>query len=448
MPPKRKRTGEPKEEPKEDLLSELHSLVEQRSLRDLHAWQRKVLLKLQESSKQLEDTKKRHQKQKETLGAWKYEQQVLQHEISDRRSLGLNRLKELARQEVDGDEDVLEKYLPADVSDPEAKDQIIQHLHNEINQRGRLRSQWQQQQDHLETIRSQIRDAESYLQSLVAPVATMEKAASHLGSVNKDRKRLETASALSAPLYTLFRQLHLCTENSSSESVAIANNSVTLQLTVAKNKKVTIHFHDAEDGLVSVAKPTGCGQSLDQALLLRELFPNDTGVELENDRTIYHWVNHLAGVWSLPEQAPAQQPTPSTRVVLRELRLRVQANAALKQSISVLSNKKALPKLPYETDSTWKSNTNIRSFKMESDDGVQRVYRVEFSKKGDTLECSVSIQAARYPGFRPSWKLQEGDLYDEKLAELEARVNGIEMDDNHEWVLVEQLRLIMEHVDS
>ena len=207
--------------------------------------------------------------------------------------------------------------------------------------------------------------------------------------------RLEAAKTLPTPLYTVFYQLQqyidLQTNVADEERMSVsvlndASKQVLLQLPVpdvvaktkSSHKRVTIHFQCAQHTGVPfvTAIASGCGTSLNQDVLLDELFPHDVPISSTNDTTTivgrpYHWCNTLAG---LPHVPPDPQTcTANTRVIVRELKKRIRANATLKHILHGLQ-RNHVPAVPHQEKdiATASSNSTLASFVQKGDDDNKR----------------------------------------------------------------------------
>jgi hypothetical protein len=88
------------------------------------------------------------------------------------------------------------------------------------------------------------------------------------------------------------------------------------------------------------------------------------------------------------------------------------------------------------------------------------MYKVVLRKGSEQLEIQVAVHKARYPEVPPAWTLNvapdgQTPLYDERLADLERKVN-VELLESmetasevtHEWILIHQLHTIMQAWDN
>jgi len=424
----------------------------------------------------------------------------------------------------------------ANVLDPSQKQQIIALLHQELNRRGLLQRDVKLKQQELNKITAELKNKRQILDSLPDQLAVLERASkpmqkffSHAASNNTTEDslrmigterstRLEHARSLPTPLYTLFQQLQQYVDQTTSPSlssslsasssktsgagvsVGVVNagdknkasdpHQVLLQLPVidvaagntssGRNKRVTIHFYcfssgDAPTGGATfiTAAASGCGSTLNQDVLLDELFAKDSPAPLPVDSSAaavpgrpYHWCNYLAGLHLVHPAAPAA----STRVIMQELRRRIRANATLKHILQSLQ-RKTVPTPPIDNDvddEDAKSTYGVKLVSCILDKGksstTKEIYTVTLRKGSANLCVQVEIHLPRYPSVPPVWSLNytggsndaDASLYDDQLALLERRVNFEALDrfvdtskeESYDWVLVRQLREIMQQWES
>lgn len=180
-----------------------------------------------------------------------------------------------------------------------------------------------------------------------------------IATSNKIRLLVSPASSINGSITTATTATTITTNN---------QGEVVLQMPVADpkgNKRVSLHFISVGDRIAVYA--TGCASTLNQDLLLQELFPGDVETPIVTSTTTsattttmmsavdpntsivgsgdtnaksYQWCNLLGGLYH-----PTSMPTivtsslsssqsvllrPTTRVVLQELQKRIRANATLK----------------------------------------------------------------------------------------------------------------------
>jgi hypothetical protein len=292
-------------------------------------------------------------------------------------------------------------------------------------------------------------------------------------------------------------------------SVAGASNhqlhhEVVLQLAVpdvtsSSKKRVSIHFRYDDKTLPLVtARAAGCPAKLNQELLLDELFPGDDGCEplqqreqaAESDSAEasskrassavvgkpYHWCNVLAGLYY--PTAATESLKASTRVVLRELVRRIRSNSCLKHIVHSLQ-RQHVP-VPPSAASSKATGCTLTQFDVTQGEGkTEKTFAVTLRKgQKHQLNALVRLHMSRYPAVPPVWTLNvdkdsSGDamnnLYDSRFARFERKVNvealerkvdpeedskgteSAKVDEEAsycDWILVHQLRTIMQEWDS
>ena len=252
--------------------------------------------------------------------------------------------------------------------------------------------------------------------------------------------------------------------------------------TNTSKKRVSIHFRyqDQPRPVVSTYA-TGCASTLNQDILLEELFAGDrassaatTIVPLpptQQQAKSYQWCNYLAGLYHTSseaalvgnsrngneslttEQQQQQVRRSSTRLIVHELQKRVRANAAWKHIWSSLQrNHVPVPPavVPSNVDSAvdttflipshdplWKPSCKLAGFVESPHDKTSTAtslttFQVTLRHSSETLSCSVTIDTVRYPAVPPVWNLlsvssssssASSQLYDNRLAQLQQQVN-------------------------
>ena len=501
------------------------------SLFTLKTWQHDLLERLQVSEKALGQAHQRRERQQRALLSLQYEQGHLDAELETCRTFEMKHLKQLASEEVDTEgadaAEQLKTFLQANVHDPRDRQKIVGRLHQELNSRGSLERDLKLKQQELEQLERELQNQSNFLQALPDHLASLERASlplqkfmstkqpdgtkkNHSATMigTERQQRIELAQTLPPPLYTLFQQLQhyldqpvVIPEGDGSsiiteEKVALGvisgdgetDKQVVLQLSVpdvlsssGRSKCVSIHFYyNSTYGLVT-AIPRGCSNTLNQDILLDQLFPNDHPASLPGAvGRPYHWCNYLAGLHMLPD-VPAVATTDesrvarknSTRVVLRELQRRVRANATLKHILySLHRNHVPSPSGVSAVFGTSTSTCKLIKFvpdKSNDNKSLQTLFHVTLGKGEVTTKASVSLNVTAYPSETPRWTLMSATpdgsqtkLYDDRLAALENYVNasGLEallssfpestaVDETaYEWILVLQLRHILQFLSG
>ena len=513
----------------------------------LKSWQQDLLTQLAASEATLRQAYQQQERQKRLLAALTYEQEHLDGELETCRNFELKYLKQLAREEAgggaaektaEGDDDdesellLLSTFLKANVHDPNDKQAIILRLHEEINARGSLGRDLKLKQQELQKLQEELDSQNSFLKALPDHLAVLERAslplqkfvatkqppngsnAAALMIGTERQQRLDLARSLPPPLYTLFQQLqhyldrpsstHDDGSNTPTASLSITTGEEDQQVvlllpvpdvtsppnatpTSGRTKSVKIHFHYTQGLVTAVAK--GCGTTLNQDILLDELFPNDHASSAGNGNNIgrpYHWCNYLAGIHTVPESSSNENTVRrSTRVVVRELQRRVRANATLKHILYSLQ-RQHVPAYPSAKKNSGNeaavgssSPCKLLKFELDKDQQQQQQHGSQscvVKTFSVTIVCGkndarhglqVDIHMARYPVVTPVWKLNitsapdATPLYYDQLAAWERYVNvdGLEAlvrtaaggdeeegDDEtaYEWILLHQLRHILQ----
>lgn len=286
---------------------------------------------------------------------------------------------------------------------------------------------------------------------------------------------VSTGALLSSTLSTL------------TASASTTSTTVPASTSTVRHKRVTIHFYCYTHPAVKItAVASGCGSTLNQDVLLDELFPHDSPKDDTNTNTSiedvqgrpYHWCNYLAGLHLVDKDClPA-----STRVIVRELQRRIRANATLKYVLQALQ-RKTMPTPPGMDKTTTTTQVKLVSFVLSKDKETttttqnssqqQQTYNVTLRKGPANLKVKVQIHVSRYPAVPPVWSLNTsgeddtdtGDnnntssnnnilnpLYDDRLALLERQVNlqaletfvTPDQEETYDWILVRQLREVMQ----
>lgn len=440
-----------------------------------------------EFQSKLDQTKK----QQRTLDALRYERQSLATTLDEYRCFSTPHLVRLARgQRTDGEDNtVLADFLQADLSDPDKRQHITARLHQEINARGSLERDLKLHQKELTAVQQELLAKRQFLHSLVDQLASVERAfvslqkfmtahsdnesAPALALMGTDRQaRLEAAQALPSCLYTIFQQLQqFVDDGEEGMSVDVAGDDdhrqVVLHLTMpdvvknntnkTKTKRLAVHFHSSDRPCAVTAEASGAGSTLNQDVVLRELFPGDDPSPIESlPGRPYQWCNYLAGLHRVGNQTTGQPSGHSTRVIVRELQRRLRANATFKHILYSLE-RNHVPVVPGD-DEAEPLQAKLNSFQASAggsnDDALERAYAVELRKGTASITMQVTLNIASYPVKLPVWKLQlENELYNDQLAALERKVNAelveelISSDREEsylEWILVLQLRTIMQ----
>lgn len=436
--------------------------------------------------------------------------------------------------------DVVSSFLGVAVDDPHNKAVIVAKLQECLKQRALLEKEVSIKKQALLKTQQELKAKRDLLHSLPAHVQAMERAsqqglvkfmnhhaaaaaggshgsAASIVMTGKERlARLELAQQLPAPLYTLYSLLqHYVDETATAKlrqtepsaadpedgtmkltvvksSSGAANDEVVWQLPVADvgtaaKKRVSIHFvyNDSSSTPVPVVtvRATGCATTLNQDVLLGELFPGDFALETTSSSSSstlksYQWSNHLAGLYPIPasaavartKDAPSQPSSShsfylnvSTRVVVHELQRRIRANATLKHMLYSLqrhhvpvpppvpsitattATATAASALQHQTtiashfDMSWKPLCKLVKFDAAVEDRknddtstntTTTTFQVELRKGIKSLQATVRIQTTRYPAVPPVWSFQADNkeigksaLYDTRLAQLAQKVN-------------------------
>jgi hypothetical protein len=307
------------------------------------------------------------------LAALRYEQGQLEVEIEGCQNFSMPYLRKMAQDEEDQS---LEDFLKADVSDPTQRQKIITKLQMEINARGGLDRDFKAKEKKLVTLQEEVKKKHTFLQSLPGHLATMERASMPLqrtmyGSDSKTpglrmngterRARLEAAQGLRLSLFTLFSSLQQFIDQ-----VARTDEAQTLLLSVSgekqevllhlplgetaisasgRPKRVVVHFHLSEEGNVVTASLSGGSTSLFQEVALEDLFPGEQPAEEVEGSSgkAYGWCNYLAGLHHVQKEVSQS----SVRAVVRMLCRRVRASATLKTILHSLMRHQ-IPSLPAE----------------------------------------------------------------------------------------------------
>ncbi|GAX19388.1 hypothetical protein FisN_4Lh367 [Fistulifera solaris] len=497
------------------------------SFMKLKAWQNELLEKLDVSQTELTQAITRKERQERALAALVYEKDQLDRELVQCREFELKYLKKLAGEEVgpdcDGNTETFDqealfvKYLNANVHDPNDKQKIIATLHQEITARGSFERDLKLNEGQLERIKKDLAINASFLKSLPDNLSVIERATMPLQKfmahktpqgtlpvarmIGTDRRRrLDLARLLCGPLYTLFAQLQHYLDRpvrpesagnsflSCAETMSLSispddstHSEVILHIPIpnilnsstapGQTKKVLIHFRYYEKHNVITAFASGAKTTLNQEILLDELFPNDYPDSIaDTDGRPYHWCNYLGGL----HVTYKKQESTSLGVVLRALERRIRANETLKHILHQLercyvpqTSGKETPCRLIKFEATEEGENNKRS--------LEKTYTVVFVPRTSDAQfiVSVCIHMARYPAVPPRWMLSgshlvtsndwnvtDSPLYDTHLASLERYVNAdglvellqnslspIRNDEaNYEWILLYQLRCICERI--
>lgn len=474
--------------------------------------QREMFLQLQDYTSAFENKERQNEKQGRALAALDYESAYLEREIEACQNFATPHLEKLAREETSeskkkSTDDVLLEFLQADVHKPQQKQQIIAKLHQELNARGGLERDLKLKQKELEKAKEKLKWKNQLLDGLPDQLASLERASmplqkfvlaksknTSLRMIGTERRtRLDLAKSLPPPLYTTFQQLQQymdCSDSPTDDNISITvtgesdynNKQVLLQIPIPDvtsstspnnrpGKRVLIHFHYYADRNIVTAVASGASTTLNQEILLDELFPGDCPPPVQT--TVgrpYYWCNYLAGIHVVIDSS-SQQTT--TRVIVHELLRRIRANATLKLILHAL-HRQSVPVPPNsreEQDSkiSGRAACKLASFSLNRKDGADSKDRSSFSSstKGYTatfrkgtasLVAKVQLHAACYPATPPVWTLsmENNDLYDDRFALLERQVNiealdrfvQTDQESSYDWILVYQLREIMRQWDS
>lgn len=453
--------------------------------------------------------------------------------------------------------EILQQFLEADPNNTSHQQFIVSKLQECLQQRGALEKVLETKKRALQKVTEQVKAKNDFLKALPQHVKTLQRASSSLSkfiaqqssagvvadsvqhiSGSTRMQRLEMAQKLPVPLYTIFALLQqyvdetvtselqqqksdaeVASSGSSTGNIRLlvnasigtaSNDEVVLQLPVEdtlsvtsnSKKRVSISFRFQDEPaptITVIAK--GCASTLNQDILLEELFPGDrsTGGQTKS----YQWCNFLAGLYYAPVASSNDNNTQlqrlSTRIIVHELQKRVRANAAWKHILYSLQRNHvpvpptAVPTITAEDESetfmipshdpTWKPACKLTSFEAdeESKDTSLTTFRATLRLQTKTLSCSVKVDTVRYPAVPPVWDLlssassssssptsPSSQLYDSRLAQLQQQVNQdalmrVLVDDADadetsrttkvsasdqqqryfEWILVHQLREIM-----
>lgn len=519
----------------------------------LKSTQRHLYDRLSQQKAQLEHFGSDREKVLRDVAARGYEQAYLKAEISRCRSFKMSSLENIAIDEVLDvtlDQALLNYLNNGNVRNPKEKTSILASLHKQLEARGMLESQLKRKEQEFNQITREIRLKRDFLNSLPGHLHAIDRASQPLmkfmskssnGDIlnqkmtGKERLlRLETARSLSPPLYTLFSLLQHYIDriennpidNQSNEAIHSSwskitikvvaadkkadEHLVTLQLPVpdytsaslstgsASCKRVSIQFRYYPMVPVITACATGCGTTLNQDMLLEEMFPGDTSeaasqllsVKLKNVQISdvtesnpistpllgisYQWCNVLAGLYQVPlmdENSSDVKETilvRSTQVVANELIRRVRANAILKYCIQALK-RNIIPSPPHDNSHVayfgWKL-TNFTLLECQSNDSFKYVkdYEAIFRNDAEELKATVSIHHAKYPSVPPRWIIHlnpmerdGGSLFYSSIKQIESTVNfGLTRQSNgidsassftsdmfSDWLLVYQIREII-----
>jgi hypothetical protein len=212
---------------------------------------------------------------------------------------------------------------------------------------------------------------------------------------------------------------------------------------------------------------TGCGTTLNQDVLLDELFPGDTSLAaevllksklsilqsqalnssdaqsslVESDQNLtglsYQWCNILGGLYQVPsDDVGVDGLVRNTRAVVIELMRRVRSNAILKFCIQAFK-KHCIPDIPNLPDSRnefcqllhgWKINQFVGT--IQSECGVcndMMIHEVHFQKESYSFVANLHLHRSRYPSVPPIWKIpteHDGQqLFNNQIAHVELAVN-------------------------
>jgi Fms-interacting protein/Thoc5 len=266
------------------------------------------------------------------------------------------------------------------------------------------------------------------------------------------------------------------------------------------SKRVSINFEYVAKLDIVTAWVTNDSLALSSSLLLDELFPGDAPTDTFDgvQGKPYHWCNYLAGVYmmrgspvgkmtetSTEAKPPAQETSPvlteaaqpsvstsslyshpSTRVVLRVLQDRVQAQVTIKHIVHTLLSRQVAPNIPGNGDTktslqlTCKLKNVVLVTQANEKIGTEdheKTLAMELHRNSHLCYAQVKIDMVRYPGRPPVWKLgqsrgsssDEAALYEYEWVDLERRVNCDQLFElvgdvagMHDWILVLQLQAV------
>lgn len=510
------------------------------TLLQLKSLQRQLYSKLNIQKLQLDNAACINEKRTRDEAARQYERSYLEAEINKCKSFQMVNLEKIAMDEIEvnvdapdvsKDESITRFLNNANVSNPQEKNDILITLHQHLEGRGILENQLKRKQEELNQLTRQLQVKRDFLNSLPGHLQTIERASQPLikfmsksnnphinhKMIGKDRLlRLETAQSLAPPLYTIFTLLQhykdkIDLTHSNDDQVSLEKNDtlhskislkviasekkkdnvhqqqILLQLPVpdysssssiaaTTNKRVSIIFRYYPQFSIVTVQANGCGTTLNQDILLDELFPGDTTTSAEsllaakiemlkqrNDNDIdnskviqptgtpYQWCNVLAGLYQVPTTAVLNDQKEkqtvlvhSTRVVMSELVRRIRVNALLKNLLQSLKRNQ-IPTPPIESpnddsrlvaESKWKlvnfavsKNNDYVDVKTDCNLNNEVTYQVTLQKETELVQAEVQLHMSRYPAVPPKWSiiLKEEDgmhpLYDARIASLEQNVN-------------------------
>jgi hypothetical protein len=410
--------------------------------------------------------------------------------------------------------DIINTYVKVDVLDPSHRQHIMTQLQEEMTSRRRLEKEIASQKSKLDETKTKLQTQRKFLDQLPDQLSAVERASLPLQKfvtqhqanssdkstprllIGSDRRnRLEQAQLLPAPLYTLFSQLQLYLDRDShalaGSSLAVHSDSestsprVILQVPVPEitskqlgqwhpQKRLSLHFYHVSDpAVVTVAVTGGTAQFLQPTQwLLDELFPGDGTTETFPGIPghPYHWCNTLAGIQGIRATSTILC-TPSTRAVLRALHHRYMAHATLKYLSHQLVTRQVFPTLPGDAPAAGKLQ-NCSMVVEDRNESVARMsWSMEWHRQGQYWHVRATIQPVQYPAVPPVWTIQPSSssslvVYDERLAQLERRVNCDGLEDlvhqaaarggtdssssdsskYYPWILLLQLREIVQEL--
>ena len=446
------------------------------------------------------------EKRQKQLQALRYEQSHLETEIQKCVSYETTFLEKMVQDEQG---ESVDQFLKADATDPANRQKIVLKLQMEINARGSLERDLKNKQQKLESLQDEVKKKKAFLQSLPNHLASIERASIPLqkamyGSDSKTvglrmngtsrRLRLDAAKTLPLALFTLFSSLQNYLDQAiCQEQAATDDNSTTLSLAVTttngekqevilhvpvvvadanhgRPKKLSLHFQYAleQDAVTAVVSGGGANAVFAESVL-EKLFPEDEDDETTKQgpaSNIYSWCNYLAGLHRVERNVNQH----SVRAIVRVLCRRLRANATLKSILGSLQRNQTILALPEDAavegtvvEHACKLSQFVSS-QLENNQGggntMDTSFKVVFRKDTEQLAAQVELHKTFYPEVPPRWTLNlsqdaKPPLYDERLAEIEQKVNVHLLEAmkdttevSHEWILVHQLHWMMEAWDS
>lgn len=405
----------------------------------LGQWQRRLYETLAQQDAEIATHTARRKKARRAHMATAYERAHLARQIAQCRLFPMPHLEQLAREETGRTtadpaatdaRQLLIDFLGPEVHDPRRKADVIARLQDCLKQRAVLEKDVLIQKQALLKTQLELKAQRAVLRSLPAHLQAVERAAQGLvkllsspssGNGDSDSPsfqhmtgterfaRLELARRLPPPLYALYSLLqHAVDERSgpgggataattaSDLSDGITTTTTTMRVLLQKDtvvwqlpvtevgtsstkKKLTVSVHFVYTPPAVLVHATGCATTLNQEVLLEELFPGDCALDLYSSSPShpaattttaapgksYQWSNHLAGLYPVPSSpalarygrgstATTETATATTTatttdavlllnvsagVVVRELPRRIRANATLQHILYSLQRR-------------------------------------------------------------------------------------------------------------